>query len=99
MTETIKNFLYEATIRTKGITSLKKQIGFLFNETISLTTIKRQQKLLKLVWRRARKAPNLTATQRYQRLSWCKANLGNTFDNWIFPDESALWINECPIYV
>ena len=34
-------------------------------QTISLTTIKRQQKLLKLVWRRARKAPNLTASQRY----------------------------------
>ena len=86
---------YEAKVSVK----LHYQIQFLFNVTMTPKTIRMQKKLLKLVWRRSRKAPRLTRSQKIDRLNWCLANINNTFSNFIFTDEASFWINECPIYV
>ena len=102
MTDTISNFIYEATIRSKGLINsveMHHQINYLFDISISPTRIRGQKKLLKLVWRRARKAPKLTQSQKKDRLDWCQANINNSFLNFIFVDETSIWINECPLYI
>ena len=75
MTNAISNYIYEAKLRSKGvITSVKLhyQIQFLFNVTMTPKTIRMQKMLLKLVWRRSRKAPRLSRSQKIDRLNWCQ---------------------------
>jgi hypothetical protein len=40
----------------------------------------------------------LTRKQKKDRLNWCLANIDNDFENWVFVDETSVWINEVPLY-
>ena len=51
-----------------------------------------------LFYRRVRKAPRLTSRQKRDRLNWCVANQNNNFENYVFTDESNIWVNEAPLY-
>ena len=31
-------------------------------------------------------------------MDWCLANINNDFYNYIFVEETSIWINECPLY-
>jgi hypothetical protein len=40
----------------------------------------------------------LSQEQINQRLTWCLNNNDNSFDNYLFADETKVIINYCPIY-
>jgi hypothetical protein len=40
----------------------------------------------------------LTDRQKSERLDWCHANRNNDFRDWIFTDETSVWVNQPPLY-
>lgn len=55
--------------------------------------------MLDFRYRRARKAPPLSEAHKRERLAWCIENRYNSFENFIFFDESKLKFDDCPLFV
>ena len=42
--------------------------------------------------------PFLTPEQKQDRFDWCVGNLNNEFYNFVFVDETSVWVNQMPLY-
>ena len=45
-----------------------------------------------------RRCPKLTFAQTLERLNWCLMHERNSFDYWVFVDESKITNNHCKFY-
>jgi hypothetical protein len=45
-----------------------------------------------------RKSPYLTEEQKADRYNWCVGNKNNDFADFVFTDESSVWVNQLPLY-
>lgn len=53
----------------------------------SLTTIRRELKLMKIVHRKMKRSPKLTANHKLQRMEFCRSNMATNWKNIWFSDE------------
>lgn len=40
----------------------------------------------------------MTHAHKQARLDWCDANKNNDFHDYVFVDETSIWVNELPLY-
>ena len=69
----------------------------MFNENIGLTTICKHRRLLSIISVLTKNLGKNINTEK-DRHNWCLANIDNDFENWVFVDETSVWINEVPLY-
>jgi hypothetical protein len=50
------------------------------------------------VYRRTRGSPKLSEADKAVRYQWCKNNVMNNFENYVFVDETTVRVLEVPIY-
>lgn len=49
-------------------------------------------------YRRVRKSPLLTVQNKLERLLWCLRSKKKDFRNFLFADETAIWLRDIPTY-
>jgi hypothetical protein len=50
------------------------------------------------VYRRTRGSPKLSEADKAVRYQWCKNNVTNNFENYVFVDETTVRVLEVPLY-
>jgi hypothetical protein len=101
VTAAIISYILESTQACHGTSSsfdISKDILRLFNKSIDSSTIRIIRRAEGLVYRRLRKAPNLTEAHRLMRYLWCLRNYNTDFSKYLFVDETTVKVMELPYY-